>query len=85
MKTTRMASTTSSGIWWVNTHQKKNKKTLDKQPLLCYNKGTKKEEEYKMFDWNQIADAEYEKALEQYWDCPEAMLDDEWPDDLWDE
>ena len=38
-----------------------------------------------MFDWNQIADAEYEEKLEQYWDCPEAMLDDEWPDDLWDE
>ena len=38
-----------------------------------------------MFNWNQIADAEYEKALEQYWDCPEALFDDEWPDDLWDE
>ena len=38
-----------------------------------------------MFDWNQIADAEYEEKLGQYWDCPEAMLDDEWPDDLWDE
>ena len=37
-----------------------------------------------MFDMNQIADAEYEKALEQNWDCPEAMLED-WPDDLWDE
>ena len=57
---------------------------VDKQPLTCYNKGTKKEEENKMFDWNQIADAEYEKALEQHWDCPEAMLED-WPDDLWDE
>ena len=57
---------------------------VDKQPLMCYNKGTKKEEENKMFDWNQIADAEYEKKMEQYWDCPEAMLED-WPDDLWDE
>lgn len=57
---------------------------LDKLSTLCYNKGTKKEEENKMFDWNQIADAEYEEKLEQYWDCPEAMLED-WPDDLWDE
>jgi hypothetical protein len=39
----------------------------------------------KMFDMNQISDYSYEQALEQYWDCPEALLDDEWPDDLWDE
>jgi hypothetical protein len=38
-----------------------------------------------MFDMNQISDYSYEQALEQYWDCPEALLDDEWPDDLWDE
>lgn len=37
-----------------------------------------------MFDMNQISDYSYEQALEQYWNCPEA-LDDEWPDDLWDE
>ena len=36
-----------------------------------------------MFDMNQISDYSYEQALEQYWDCPEALLDDEWPDDLW--
>jgi hypothetical protein len=34
---------------------------------------------------NQMSDYSYEQALEQYWDCPEALLDDEWPDDLWDE
>lgn len=33
-----------------------------------------------MFDMNQISDYPYEQALEQYWDCPEALLDD-----LWDE
>lgn len=33
-----------------------------------------------MFDMNQISDYSYEQALEQYWDCPEALLDD-----LWDE
>jgi hypothetical protein len=38
-----------------------------------------------MFDMNQISDYSYEQALEQYWDCPEALLDDEWPDDLWDD
>lgn len=38
-----------------------------------------------MFDMNQISDYSYEQALEQYWDCSEALLDDEWPDDLWDE
>ena len=57
---------------------------VDKFNPLCYNKDTKKEEENKMFDWNQIADAEYEEKMEQHWDCPEAMLED-WPDDLWDE
>lgn len=34
-----------------------------------------------MFDVDQIADAAYEAALEQYWDCPEATLED-WPEDL---
>ena len=34
---------------------------------------------------NQMSDYSYEQALEQYWGCPEALLDDEWPDDLWDE
>lgn len=38
-----------------------------------------------MFDMNQISDYSYEQALAEYWDCPEALLDDEWPDDLWDE
>lgn len=37
-----------------------------------------------MFDVDQVADAAYEAALEQYWDCPEAMLED-WPEDLWDD
>lgn len=34
---------------------------------------------------NQMSDYSYEQALEEFWDCPEALLDDEWPDDLWDE
>jgi hypothetical protein len=45
----------------------------------------KRKENKTMFDMNQISDYSYEQALEQYWDCPEALLDDEWPDDLWDE
>ena len=61
------------------------RKGLDKSPFICYNKGTKTKEETTMFDMNQISDYSYEQALEQYWDCPEARLDDEWPDDLWDE
>ena len=55
---------------------------VDKQPLLCYNKGTKKEEENKMFDMNQIADAEYEEKMAEV--APEILVED-WPDDLWDE
>lgn len=33
-----------------------------------------------MFDIELIADAIYEAALEQYWNCPEAMLEDLWED-----
>lgn len=38
-----------------------------------------------MFDINQISDYAYEKALEFYWDVPEALLDEEWPDDLFED
>ena len=37
-----------------------------------------------MFNTTQISDYEYEKALEEFWDCSEIM-NEEWPDDLWDE
>lgn len=37
-----------------------------------------------MFDVYQISDHAYEVAMEQFWDCPEAMLED-WPDDLFEE
>ena len=36
-----------------------------------------------MFDWDQMDDYYFEKAVEEFWDCPEAMNED-WPDDLWD-
>ena len=49
---------------------------------MCYNKGTKKEEENKMFNWNQIADAEYEEKMAEV--QAETWVE-EWPDDLWDE
>jgi hypothetical protein len=55
---------------------------VDKQPLLWYNKDTKKEEEHKMFNMNQIADAEYEEKMTEI--APEIWVED-WPDDLWDE
>ena len=80
--TTPMVNTTSSGIWWVNPTRKKIKKVLDKSRSLCYNKGTKKEEEHKMFNMNQIADAEYEAKMAEV--QPEIWVED-WPDDLWDE
>ena len=37
-----------------------------------------------MYNIEQLADYAYEKALEEFWDCPEA-LDEEWPDDLWED
>jgi hypothetical protein len=55
---------------------------VDKQSLPCYNKDTKKEEEHKMFNMNQIADAEYEEKMAEV--APEIWVED-WPDDLWDD
>jgi hypothetical protein len=37
------------------------------------------------YNIDQLNDHAYEQALAENWDCPEAMLDDEWPDDLWDD
>jgi hypothetical protein len=37
------------------------------------------------YNIDQLNDHAYEQALAENWDYPEAMLDDEWPDDLWDD
>jgi hypothetical protein len=58
---------------------------LTNKPFRVIIQTDKRKGNTKMFDMNQISDYSYEQALEQYWDCPEALLDDEWPDDLWDE
>ena len=61
------------------------KKDLTNKSFRAIIQTDKRKENKTMFDMNQISDYSYEQALEQYWDCPEALLDDEWPDDLWDE
>ena len=42
-----------------------------------------------MYDWNQIADYEYEQAMEELYDweenLPSAFDGDEWPEDLWED
>ena len=37
------------------------------------------------YNIDQLNDHAFEKVLAETWDYPEAMLDDEWPDDLWDD
>lgn len=36
-----------------------------------------------MFDWNEIGISEYEEAMADL--APVVDIDDEWPDDLWED
>lgn len=37
-----------------------------------------------MYNIDQLNDYAYEKTLVEVWDCPE-VLDEDWPDDLWED
>ena len=52
-------------------------KRLDKSLLVCYNKYSEREVNKMFYNFENIDDYLFEKAVKEYWDCPEALIYEE--------